>query len=167
MVKSVRAWLPVAIDQDGERSQNEGVSRWVLRGGPLRADSLAGSEVGQAVGLRIVFAADVRDREFQTPSQLATGPIERIEAGAATGIYPGHLFDHYFRIGIDVQFMSLEQHRTLQGFKKSRIFGDIVVLPADPLGDSERFMAGAINDHSNAGWPRISQRATIDVGHES
>ena len=50
--------------------------------------------VGQAVGLGVILAADMRDGEFDGASQLAADKIEGIEASAAAPILAFHLPDH-------------------------------------------------------------------------
>src|SRR5579864_4104048 len=130
---------------------------------PLRP---AQRRLRQAVRLRIVFPRHVRDGELQRPRQLPAGPVQRVEPRTAADILPGHLPDHYFRIGIYVQFVGFERHRVLQGFHQGGILGHVVVLVADPLSDAHRAAGAAANDDSNARRTRIPQATAVHIGHK-
>src|SRR6266403_232461 len=60
----------------------------------------------------------------------------------------------------------LQGDGALQSFQKSEIFGDVVVLAPDPLGDSDFAALGIVNNDANTSGPRIPQRPTIDVSHQ-
>ena len=77
------------------------------------------------------------DCEIEGASQFAADPIQRIEAFATAVVVPQHLTNNDFGIRINVQLAGLEVHRALKSLEKSEIFGDVVVLIADPLGDSD------------------------------
>jgi len=131
---------------------------------PLRA--LPERGLRQPIRLGIVFARNVRDGKVEGARQLAAGPVKRIEARAAANVLTGHLAHDYFRVGVDMQLSRLERHGVLQSFHESGVFGDIVVLVADPFCDSNRPALAAIDDNPNARRPGISQAATVHVGHE-
>lgn len=126
----------------------------------------ANSRVGQAVGLRIVLARHVRDRKAERAGQLAAGPMQRVEARTAADILPPHLPDHDFGVRIDVKFRSVQGQGALQRLHESGVLGDVIVLVADPLRDSDLAALAPVDNDPNTGWPRISQRAAIYVGHE-
>ena len=54
----------------------------------------------------------------------------------------------------------------LQGFHQRHIFGDIIILMANPLGDADGAAFAAINYHPNARRPWIAQGTTVHIGHE-
>ena len=132
--------------------------------GALRTAADGG--VGQAVGLRIVLARDVRDRKAERAGQLAAGPMQRVEARTATRILAPHLPDHNFGVRIDVKFRGLQGQSALQRLHQSGVLGDVIVLVADPFSNSDLAALASVDHDPNAGWPRISQRAAIYVGHE-
>lgn len=119
----------------------------------------------QAVGLGIALAWDVRDGKFQGPGQLATGPVQGIEAGAAAGVFARHLPDHDLRIRIDVKLAGVHRDGALQGFHERDVLGDVVILAANPFRDADRAAGAAVDHHSNARRPGIPQAPAIDVGH--
>src|SRR5581483_1305680 len=125
----------------------------------------AGSGVGQTVGFGVEFAANVGNRELQTTGQLAAGPVQGIQTRAAAGIDASHLLHDHFGIGVNVKGAGFEQNRALQGLKQGQVLGDVVVLPAYPLGDFYFAVANAAYYDPNARRSRISQRTTIDISH--
>lgn len=127
---------------------------------------MADGGVGQAVGLGITLTGDVRDGKLQRPGQLATNPVQRIQARAATGILAAHLPDHDLGIRIDVQCLGLQRQSTLQRLKQGNVFRDIVVLAPNPAGNADGAARTALNYYANTGRPRISQRTAIHVGHK-
>ena len=54
----------------------------------------------------------------------------------------------------------------MQGFHQRHIFGDVVILVANPFGDADGAAFAAVDDYSNTRWPRITQGTTVHVGHE-
>lgn len=118
------------------------------------------------VGLGVVLAGDVGDGKGEGASQLAAGPMQRVEAGAAAGVLSAHLADDDFRIGVDVEGLSFQRYGALQSFHERHIFCYVVVLVADPFGDTDGTVFAAGDDHPNTRWPRISQGATVYIGHE-
>jgi hypothetical protein len=52
----------------------------------------------------------------------------------------------------------------LQRFKQGKIFGYVVVLTADPLGDTNFLTRGDVDHYSNTRRPWIAQGPSIDVG---
>jgi hypothetical protein len=54
----------------------------------------------------------------------------------------------------------------LQGLQQGNVFGDVVVLPANPPGDADSAIRAALNHDANTGRPRISQGTAIHVGYE-
>jgi len=74
--------------------------------------------------------------------------------------------DYNFGVRVDMKRFGLESQSTMQGFKQRNILGDIVILAADPSGDSDPAALGTVDHHPNAGRPRIPQRAAIHIGYE-
>jgi len=133
----------------------------------LRLDSPpAHGGIGERVGLNIILAGNVRDGETEGASQLATSPMKRIEPRTAAGIFAAHLADYNLGIGVDVQRLGLERERTLQSLQQRHIFGDVIVLVADPFRDADGTAGAAVNHHPNTRWPWIAQGATVHIGHE-
>ena len=60
----------------------------------------------------------------------------------------------------------LQSQRTLQSFEQRNVFGDIVVLVANPLRDSDFAAVGTVDNHPNTGRPWIPQGAAVHVGHQ-
>jgi len=120
----------------------------------------------QTVCLGVVFAGYVRDREVERAGQLAADPVQGVQSRAAAGILAPHLLDHNFGIRVDVKCLRSQGQSTLQGFKQGNILGYVVILAPNPFGDSDLACLSTLNDHPNAGRPRISQRAAIHVGYE-
>ena len=65
-----------------------------------------------------------------------------------------------------MKLLRLQSDRILQCLHKRGVFGDVVILAANPLGDPYWAAGAAIDHHSNARWPRIPQATTVHVGHE-
>jgi len=57
-----------------------------------------------------------------------------------------------------------ESHRVLKRFEQREILGDVVVLPAYPLGNADFLSFGNVDDYANTSRPWIAQRPSIDVG---
>ena len=92
--------------------------------------------------------------------------MQGVEARTAAGILPPHLPDHDFRVRIDVKFRGVHGQSALQRLHQSGVFSDVIVLMADPFSNSDFAALAAVDHDPNTGWPRISQRATIYVGHK-
>jgi hypothetical protein len=120
----------------------------------------------QAVGLDIILTGDVRDREFQGARQFAAGPMQRIKTRAAADVFARHLPNYNLRIGVNVQLLRSQRNRALQRLHERGVFGHIVILVANPLGDADRSGLAAADDHTNPRGPRISQAAAIYVRHQ-
>ena len=112
------------------------------------------------------LAGDVGDGEPEGASQLAAGPMQGIEAGAAADVLAAHLADYDFGIGINVQSFGFQRDGALQGFHERDVFGDVVILVADPFGDADGAAGAAVNDYSNTGGPRVSLGTTVHIGYE-
>jgi hypothetical protein len=54
----------------------------------------------------------------------------------------------------------------LQGFEEGNVFGDVVVLVSDPLGDAGGLAVRTFNNDANARWAGIAVRATVNVGDQ-
>jgi hypothetical protein len=128
--------------------------------------ALAHGGVGQTVGLRVVLTRDVRDRKAEGAGQFAACPMEGVEARTAANVLPTHLPDHDFRVRIDVKFRCVQGQGALQRFHESGVLSDVIVLVADPFCDSDLAALASVDHDPNTGWPRISQRAAIYVGHK-
>jgi hypothetical protein len=122
--------------------------------------------VGEVVGLGVILAGDVGDGEFQGAGEFAAGPVQRVEAGAAADVFAAHLADDDFGIGINVESFGLQGKRALEGFHQGDVFGDVVVLVADPFGDANRAAGAAVDDYSDTRWSWVAQRTTIHISHE-
>ena len=92
--------------------------------------------------------------------------MQGIQARAAANILAAHLSHDNLRVGENVKGLRVEGYRILQGFEQSDIFGNVVILVANPLRNANRAAIAPVNHNSNAGRPRISQGATIHVGHK-
>jgi len=108
----------------------------------------------------------VRDGKLHRPRQLAASPVQRVEPWAATGVLSRHLPDHYFRIGIHMQFLGLQGYRILQSFHQGGIFRNVIVLMANPLRDAHCAIRATTNYDPNARRPRISQATAVHIGYE-
>src|ERR1019366_3597779 len=117
--------------------------------------------VGQVVGLAIVFALNVLDGEVNRSRQFAAGPIQRMQARAAAGVFAGHLLDPHFGVRIN-----MHRDGVLQGLQQGDVFCYVIVLMPDPAGDANGFAVGTFNYDSNPGWSGISVRAAVHVGYE-
>jgi hypothetical protein len=126
----------------------------------------AGGGVGEFVGFGIVLAGNAADGELKGAGELAADPVERIEAGAAAGIFAAHLADDDVGIGIDAERLGFPVEGALERFEEGDVFGDIIVLPADPLGDESAAAGGVFDNDANAGRPRAAVGAAIDVGYQ-
>jgi len=54
----------------------------------------------------------------------------------------------------------------MESLEQGNILGHIVVLPANPLGDSDPVATGVLNNDPYPGWPRISVGAAVHVGNQ-
>jgi hypothetical protein len=54
----------------------------------------------------------------------------------------------------------------LQGLEQGDILRHVVILVANPFGDSDLATLDAIDDYSNTGRPGISQRTAVNIGYE-
>ena len=106
------------------------------------------------------------DGKLEGTGQLAADPVQGVEARAAAGVLALHLANHHLGIGIDVQCPGLELLCTLQGLKQGDVFGDVVVLAADPARDADGAAIASLDHNPNARRPRVSQRTAIHVGYE-
>lgn len=123
--------------------------------------------IRELIGFAIVFAGNVRYREVQGTCEFAAGPVQGIEAWAATGVFAGHLA--YYDLGVreDAQHFGLEREGMLQGFEQSYVFGDVVVLMSDPFGDPDLLALRILNDDANPRGARIAVRSAIHVGNKN
>ena len=119
--------------------------------------------IRECVGVPVPLTWNVSNRELQTTGKFAAGPVQRVQARAATVVLAGHLLHDDFRVGIDVEGFGLDGDGVLQGFHEGNVLGDIVVLMPDPLGDSNGFAAQSLNHYANARWARVSVRPAIDI----
>src|ERR1019366_7089300 len=103
------------------------------------------------------------DGEVQGAGEFAAGPVQGIQAGTATGVLAGHLLYDDLGVGEHVESTSFDGNRVLQGFQQGNVFGDIVVLTADGLGDPPLFAAGLFDDDANAGRSRTTVGPAINI----
>jgi len=110
---------------------------------------------GQTIRLSVVLARDVRDGEIKRAGELATDPVQGIQARAAASVLAPHLLDNDFGVRVDVKCPGSQGQGALQGFKQSNIFGHIVILSPDPFRDSDPAVVGTIHHHANTRRARI------------
>jgi hypothetical protein len=65
-----------------------------------------------------------------------------------------------------MQLLRFALDRILQRFHQRGVFGDVVVLVANPFGDAHWAAGAALNHHSNARRARISQAPAVHVSHQ-
>lgn len=92
--------------------------------------------------------------------------MQGIKPWAAAGVLAGHLLDHDFGVGKNMQGFRVKFYRVLQSFEQGDILGDIVVLMSDPFFDFNRSTRGAFNQNSNSRRTGIPLRSAINVGNE-
>ena len=122
--------------------------------------------IREGVGFGVFLTSDVGNGEIERARKFAASPVQGIEHGARAAVDAGHLLDHDFGVGEHMQALGLEGERTLQGFDQGDVFGDVVVLAANPLGDADGTGSRAVHYHANAGWPGVSLGAAVDVCHQ-
>src|SRR5664279_4740336 len=103
------------------------------------------------------------DGEVHGAGEFAAGPVQGIQAGAATGVLAGHLLYDDLGVGEDVEGAGVDGDGVLQGFQQGDVFGDVVVLAANGLGDANLFAAGLLDDHANAGRPRTTVGPAVNI----
>src|SRR5579863_5008990 len=54
----------------------------------------------------------------------------------------------------------------LQGLEQGDVLRHVVILVANPFGDSDRAALDAVDNYANTGRPGISQRAAVNIGYE-
>ena len=92
--------------------------------------------------------------------------MEGVKTRTAAGVFPAHLADDHFGIGINMQRFGVKRESALQGFHQRDVFGDVVILMANPFGDADGAAGAAINDHANAGRARVSLGSPIDISYQ-
>jgi hypothetical protein len=112
---------------------------------------ISDSETGEDVGFGVLLTGDVRNREVEGPDQLATGPVQGVQTGTAALVFTGHLLDHDLGVRENVKPACFEGEGELQGFEEGDIFGHIIVLTPDPLGDPDGNGSGTLDNDSNTG----------------
>ena len=123
--------------------------------------------IGQLVGCPVVFAVDVRDGEIQRPRQLAASPIQRIQPRAATGVQPGHLLHHDFRIGIHVQRFWPSPRPHAAGLPAGPRIRRRCCPGAQSTWQCAPCRRSPLFDHdANTRGPRISVGTAVDIGHQ-
>jgi len=60
----------------------------------------------------------------------------------------------------------LEGLSALQGLEESDILGYVIVLAANPAGDTDGAAVGTLDYDANTGRPWVPQRSAIHVGYE-
>ena len=128
--------------------------------------ALADCGVGEPIGFGVILAGNMGDRESEGSSQFAAGPMQGVEARATAGVFAAHLANDNLGIGIDVKSLGFHGEGTLQGFEQGHIFRDIIILVADPFGDTDGAAFAAVDDHPNTRRTWIAQRTAIHIGHE-
>ena len=118
------------------------------------------------IGFGVALAGDALDGELEGAGELAANPVQGIEARAAAGVFAAHLADDDVGVGVDEEGAGFAGEGALQGFEQGGIFGDIVVLPADPLSDASAAAGGVFDDHADSRRPRAAVGAAVDVGDQ-
>jgi hypothetical protein len=108
----------------------------------------------------------MRDGEIDASGQLPAGPVQGMQAGAATVVLASHLLDDHFGIGINVQSLGVYRDGVLQSFEEGNVLGDVVVLVSDPLGDTDDFAVRSFNYDANSGWSGIPMGSAVDVRYQ-
>ena len=137
----------------------------VLRGsleGPLPR-----GRASQFVGFGVALPRNMLDRKSQRLCQLPADPMEGIQTRAAALVFALHLPNDDLRIRVHVQRLGIQVQRALKGFEQSQVFGDIVILMTDPLGNSNRCTIRRTEHHSNTRRPWIAQRTAVYMSHEN
>lgn len=137
-----------------------------LRSNHDQLRAIARGVIGQAVGFDVSFAGNMRDGEIERARQFAAHPMQRVKTRTAAGILTGHLLHHEFRIGVDVESSRLEIKRTLKSFEKRSVFGDIVVVMANPFRNADHFAIRLGDHHANARRTRAAVGTAIDMGDQ-
>jgi len=122
--------------------------------------------VGQAVGFAVELAGDVRDGEPERAGQLATDPVQGIEARAAAIVLARHLPDYNLGIRVNMQRPCFQGQGALQSFQQGDVLGDVIVLVTDPAGDFDAAALAAFDYYANARRPRVAQGTAVHVGYE-
>src|ERR1700704_1708798 len=97
------------------------------------------------------------DGKLEGTGQLAANPVQGIETRAATGVFASHLADHHLGVRINVQGAGLQRSSTLQGLEQGNILGYVVVLTANPAGDTDGPAVRTLDHDPNTRGPRVSQ----------
>src|SRR5438067_8473435 len=114
------------------------------------------SVIGQMVRLIIMLSGNMSDAEVERSSQLAAGPVQGIQAGAAAGVLAVHLFYYQLGIGINPQRGRIQLNREVQGLEQCCVFGDVIILMSNPLCDPDDFTVRFYDNHPD---PRRSGTA--------
>jgi hypothetical protein len=92
--------------------------------------------------------------------------MQGIESRAVAGVLTAHLSHDHLGIGINVQGTRLQRLCTLQSLKQCNVFSYVVVLAANPAGNSDGPALRALDYYANTRRPRVSQRTAIHVGYK-
>jgi hypothetical protein len=120
----------------------------------------------QAVGLGVVLARHMRNRKPQSPGEFAARPMKRVQTRASADVLSRHLPHNDLGIRKHMELWSFQSYCILQGFHQSGVFGDVIILMADPLSDSDGSALAPANDYPNTGGPGISQASAVHIGHK-
>ena len=122
--------------------------------------------IRQLIRFGIILPRHVRDGKTEGSSQFAASPMQRVEARTTADVLAAHLPNHNLRVRVNVQRLGLQRQCALQRLEQRHIFGNVVILVADPPRDADRAAGAAIDDHPDTRWPRIAQGTTVHIGHE-
>src|SRR6185312_3204632 len=123
--------------------------------------------VSQPVGFLISMARDVSDGKLQRARQLPAGPVQGVQTRAATGVFTRHLLHDKLRIGKNLQRSGFHLKGPLQSFEQGRIFGDVVVLMANPFGNANQFPIRRFDNHADARRSRAAMGTAINVRRQN
>ena len=126
-------------------------------------ESHFGGASGQVIGLRIIFARDVRNAECQRLRQFAANPIQGVKLPAPASVLAAHLLHYNLGVREHMERFGSQAQGALQGFEERGVFGHVVVLVADPFLNFYSAAFAAVNNYANSGRPGIPQRSAIYI----
>ena len=116
--------------------------------------------------LAIMLSADMGDRELKKRASFRQIQCKEYNRELRTSVIAGYLSHHYLRIGLDVERCCFQYQGALESLDHRQVFGDIIVLMSDPLGDLDFAYWTALNYHANTSGTWIPQGSTIHICHQ-
>lgn len=125
-----------------------------------------GNAIGKIVGLEVALPGNAGNRELQAPSQFATDPVQRIQSRTAASIFAAHLPHHHVGIRVNMKRTRSPSQGALQSFQQRYVLGHVVVLPADPLGNSDTASSRIFDDDPDTRRTRTPVGTAVHVGYQ-